>query len=710
MLFCKNCNKLVTPVIKLSGNGEKRCSVCSLPLSEHRQITPGTNLCGFIIEREIGRGGMGVVYLARQINLNRHVAIKILSDELASDSKFVDAFFHEARSAANLSHPNIVQAYDAGVTADMVYYFVMELAEGENLDAKVAREGALAMPLAMNVAVRISEALDYAWDHCMLCHGDIKPENIILTNSGAIKLADLGLAKDFREENPYSDTELMATPAYAPPEVIRGELHKIGVKSDMYSFGATLYHIFTGHPPFSGDDPEVVCNKQLNEQCAPLICVDKAKFPERLSVLVDKLMEKDPSKRPESWGVVSRELLAIAEAMQEKKTAPRLIKLIPPPQKRVHKEKSSPLFAVAVVLGVAVLVLLGVFVVLLNSGKCSSPRSARPQTPVSREVSVPEQEPVSRAEQEPVLAPLPVFSSTPPSVSEAEPEAEPETETESRGEPSEDSGVDDDISLSLSLTPEENENLAPVPEEEISVENVADETPVSESAVKSVPDVLPPPETPETPEKTEKPEVPAVSEKAPVPETETPEAAFARILETVRGGAIPYSEQSAALSAWFEKYGDSADEAVRSKASSLTSVLSGVQYPVYIILADNAEALEGSILFPGREKLSKLRFLNSDEKELHLYSSSGGRARLVTRVAWKDFDESEIKYLVCNQLIFSPVFERLGVETQKRLFIQASFLYKTPLRLLEKRYRMASKVSGGTLERLIGDLKLAGAK
>lgn len=308
-LFCKQCNKKVeaVPLDRPKADFIASCPHCGSMLSPHRLLAPGTVINGvFRIEREIGRGGMGIVYLAKQLDLDRDVALKVLSDEMASDKTFIDAFFREAKGAAALNHPNIVQAIDAGISGD-IHYFVMELIEGENLEVYTAQKGPLPTPLALKCATSIADALTYAWNCKKLAHRDIKPENIIMKSNSEFKLADLGLVKDCREGAAAQDENLMATPAYAPPEVIRGEKDVPGFKSDMYSFGATLYQLFAGHAPFVHDDPMVVCEMQQENQPPPLIAVNPA-LPPEISMLVDKLMEKDPGKRPDSWNMVLRAL------------------------------------------------------------------------------------------------------------------------------------------------------------------------------------------------------------------------------------------------------------------------------------------------------------------------------------------------------------------------------------------------------------------
>lgn len=304
MMYCQKCRQ---PIAK-ADDATPTCPFCESTLVPRKVFSPGDVIAGFTIVRELGHGGMGIVYLAEQTNLNRFVALKVLEETLAGDQEFVKSFFREAGAAAKMAHPNIVQAYDAGID-NGVCYFVMELIQGQNLDDYVTQNGPMPPGLLLNVAVYIADALTYAWERNHLCHGDIKPENIIMQENGEIKLADLGLARDQTYDS-LVPGEIMATPAYAPPEVIRGEVNRINFKADMYSFGTTLYHLASGAPPFPDEDPKVVCAQQLNNQPKPLIAVD-CNIPEELSVLVDQLMEKSPDHRPYSWALVTQKLMTI---------------------------------------------------------------------------------------------------------------------------------------------------------------------------------------------------------------------------------------------------------------------------------------------------------------------------------------------------------------------------------------------------------------
>ncbi len=249
---------------------------------------------------EIGRGNNGVVFLARQIGLGREVALKIMMEENLADPQGVPMFFKEARAVAKLNHPNIVQAIAAGRMESGNFYFAMELIDGPSVENLIDREGALLYAEALRIAAAIAQGMAYAWNRKGLIHGDIKPANIILQHSRDPKLADLGLAQ-FRKVEPC---ELMATPLYAPPEVIRGDFAAMGPLSDIYSFGATLYEMFSGDPPFPGTDINLVLKMQVEQ--TPLPLTEKmGLFNPQVASFVDTMLAKNPDHRPESWNVVA---------------------------------------------------------------------------------------------------------------------------------------------------------------------------------------------------------------------------------------------------------------------------------------------------------------------------------------------------------------------------------------------------------------------
>ena len=265
-------------------------------------LGPGSRIANYRIEREIGRGNMAVVYLATQLDLQRPVALKILTGRLAHDNDFVSRFLNEARTAAALSHPNIVQAFSAGAVAADLHYFAMEYIEGETLHDRIGRERQLKAADLLPIALDIAGALDYGWTRQRLVHGDIKPENIMLSIKGESKLADFGLAKV--NEHSFVGDGLMLTPLYAAPEMIRGQAAAQDCRPDIYSFGATLYHALAGQPPFPGADPQEVMQRHLHEAPPPLRKFNPH-LPERLAEFVtDQLLAKTAEERPQTWAAV----------------------------------------------------------------------------------------------------------------------------------------------------------------------------------------------------------------------------------------------------------------------------------------------------------------------------------------------------------------------------------------------------------------------
>lgn len=372
MLFCHQCNQLVPVSSKTAGNESNTfyCSRCGSVIPIRSGLLSGENIGGFIIDHEIGRGAMGIVYQAKQSNLERAVAIKILSEESASDEVYVERFFREARSAASLSHPNIVQAYDAGVTGNGVYYFVMELIHGDNLDRILANTGRITPSKAIPIFLSISNALDYAWTKNMLSHGDIKPENIIMQPDGKVKLADFGLARRMKDPE-IPDEDIRATPAYAAPEIIQDRKDIPGFKSDMYSFGASMYHILTGQEPFPGTDPMAVCDMQIHKVQVPARRI-VPEIPAELSDLVDKLMQKDPSSRPASWSDVTDQLSEIL--LHRHQTEKDMNDFLS--ENRSPKSKRKSLLPIALVSAIALIAAVSAAFLFLGDSKQDSKGNA----------------------------------------------------------------------------------------------------------------------------------------------------------------------------------------------------------------------------------------------------------------------------------------------------------------------------------------------
>ncbi|MBP1582409.1 MAG: protein kinase, partial [Victivallales bacterium] len=280
---------------------------------KYLELSPGATIADYQVIRELGRGAMAVVYLAQQLNLARPVALKIMASALAEKPEFVSRFINEVRTAAALSHANIVQAFDAGVIDSRIYYFAMEYIDGETVLQKIKREGRLEVTEGLRIAIAIAGALNYGWQRHEFTHGDIKPENIMLTADGIPKLADFGLANARGHE--YKG-ETMLTPHYAAPELIRGEQEGHSCLSDIYAFGASLYHILSGTTPYPGDNARTVMNRHLKEPLEPLIRREPS-VPAVVSDFVGQMLAKNPAARPQNWEKVVQGLKTCLQKVEQ---------------------------------------------------------------------------------------------------------------------------------------------------------------------------------------------------------------------------------------------------------------------------------------------------------------------------------------------------------------------------------------------------------
>ena len=243
----------------------------------------------------IGSGGMAEVYKAKDLILERLVAVKILNSQYAGDTEFVQRFHREARGAARLSHPNIVGVYDVGED-DGRHYIVMELVEGQTLKNMIAEKGKLDVEEALHIAKKIAAALEMAHKN-NLVHCDIKPHNILVTANGAVKVADFGIARAVSSSTlTYNDT-VVGSVHYFSPEQAKGTA--ITPKSDVYSLGVVLYEMLTGQLPFDGSTPVGIALKHLQEDALSLRSIDES-IPGKIDAIVMRAMDKNRDNRPDS--------------------------------------------------------------------------------------------------------------------------------------------------------------------------------------------------------------------------------------------------------------------------------------------------------------------------------------------------------------------------------------------------------------------------
>ena len=259
----------------------------------------GMAIGDYSLERRLGAGAMGDVWLATQSSLRRKVALKILSPSVTKDPEFVNRFLHEMRLVAKLSHPNIVTAYDSGFDKGL-YFLAEEFVDGGELKTLLRIEKAIPERKALLIIRKIAEALQYAWVKFKILHRDIKPANIMMDSNGEPKLMDLGISKCLSEENSMTMTGVvMGTPDYMSPEQGMAD-RSMDFRADVYSLGATLYHITTGGLPYDGATPMAVISMHMMKPLPP----PRDRNP-NLSLgcesLIKTMMAKKREDRQESW-------------------------------------------------------------------------------------------------------------------------------------------------------------------------------------------------------------------------------------------------------------------------------------------------------------------------------------------------------------------------------------------------------------------------
>ena len=258
------------------------------------------DLPGFEIIERIGKGGMAEVWKARQISLDRLVAIKILTNQSIPDEQARAHFKTEVHAAARLNHPGIVQVYDAGEQNGEPYY-VMEFVEGRTLGDVLEERPFLPEDNVLVIAECVAMALAHAWEKGRIIHCDIKPDNVMVARDGSVKIADLGLARMIDTSEAESDL-VLGTPNYASPEQANGA-EKLDCRTDIYSLGAMLYHLVTGQLPFRGSPGSSAMDLQITGYLDDPMDVRPGIKP-ATAWLIEKMMIKDPLQRPQTWEAV----------------------------------------------------------------------------------------------------------------------------------------------------------------------------------------------------------------------------------------------------------------------------------------------------------------------------------------------------------------------------------------------------------------------
>jgi eukaryotic-like serine/threonine-protein kinase len=298
----------------------------------------GVTLGDFQIEKLLGRGGMGEVYLATQLSLNRPIALKVLRPDLVTNQTYLSRFRTEATAVAKLNHANIVHVYTVGCI-DQVNYIAMEYVQGTNLRDYILKKGALDLALGLSIMRQTGAAIAAAGE-VGLIHRDVKPENILVTRKGKVKVADFGLCRDQESGDAHVTQSgiTMGTPLYISPEQAQG--HSIDHRSDLYSMGVTFYHMLAGVPPFRADTALALALKHVREKPRSML-IHRPDLPPEVDRLVLKLMEKNPDDRYQSAAQMLADLVKIRENVSMATSAP-LSETIPNVPSRTEDAFATP--------------------------------------------------------------------------------------------------------------------------------------------------------------------------------------------------------------------------------------------------------------------------------------------------------------------------------------------------------------------------------
>jgi eukaryotic-like serine/threonine-protein kinase len=306
------------------------------------------------IEELAGTGGMSSVFRARDSQLGRRVALKILHEQHSKDADYVERFRREARSIARLAHPNIVTLIDRGEESGR-QYIVFEHVAGENLKQLVAREGPLPLGRALALTLQVARGLEFAHRHGIV-HRDVKPQNVLIDEEGSAKVTDFGIARSLDRDAGLTQTgTLLGTSEYLSPEQARGE--HVDERSDQYSLGVLLYELLTGDVPYRGDNLVAVAMRHLHDP-VPSVRAARPDVPPRVEAIVARAMAKNPGERFPSTAALVAELEACLGTEVEEDT---LAGAMPAPVRHAWRARPvlSPALVLSALAAVAVAVAIG---------------------------------------------------------------------------------------------------------------------------------------------------------------------------------------------------------------------------------------------------------------------------------------------------------------------------------------------------------------
>ncbi|PAW75432.1 MAG: hypothetical protein B9S32_17920 [Verrucomicrobia bacterium Tous-C9LFEB] len=304
VIGCPTCQK------EINVTGFEPGDLINCPHCGH-EFTVTRQFGHYLLQKQIGAGGMGSVYLGTDLKLNRVVAIKLLKPELCADQKFLSTFLREAEITASLNHPNIVQVYAFGQEGEN-YYLVMEHISGGTLDDKIVKNGRITELEGLEIGIAVSAGLDFAHQRGLI-HRDIKPGNILFGANNTPKVVDFGLSLSHDTTDQFAG-EIWGTPYYVAPEKLENQPEDF--RSDMYSLGTTLFHAMAGRPPYEAEDPTEVAMKHLSGKIVSL----KAFVPtisSQTAFAISKSIARYPKDRYETYEEFISQLEDAKRRLQE---------------------------------------------------------------------------------------------------------------------------------------------------------------------------------------------------------------------------------------------------------------------------------------------------------------------------------------------------------------------------------------------------------
>ena len=321
----------------------------------------GLDVGGFVIEQWLGNGAMGEVHLATQTTMHRQVAIKILPNECIEDDEDRQRFIREVKTLANLSHPNIVSAISAG-EFDGGTYLAMNFIDGMTVEDQILKSGPLDEKTALLYCEKLASALSYAWENDSLLHRDLKPANFMVDNNSKIHLMDLGIAKSMENDlDLTAEGIVMGTPYYMSPEQSRGE-KKLDMRSDIYSLGASLYHMLTGVPPYDQNSSFQVMSKKLTEPPVPAEELNPL-LSKKVCNLINRMMKTDLNKRLKNWQADTEEIQSVRNNTPKAKKISVTAEGQPSGKRKKRKKKkkkSTSLMLPSIFLAIIIVIIVAV--------------------------------------------------------------------------------------------------------------------------------------------------------------------------------------------------------------------------------------------------------------------------------------------------------------------------------------------------------------